>query len=101
MGVFRHRFVGPAAVPGDLPESGALRQQLVDQGVMGRRCSAIAPDGSAANASAGSPGVSIGSSRQGLCRATHFSTAMARFCQRWNRSATCTASGAAVRAASA
>jgi len=39
-----------------------------------------------------------GSARQPRWAATHFSTALARFCPRWNRWATWTASGAPARA---
>jgi hypothetical protein len=66
-----------------------------------RRC-AIAPPGSGTVAASGSSltGTTAHSSRQPLYRATQRSTALARFCHRWNRSATCTASGAPVRAPS-
>ena len=85
MGVFRYRFVGPAEVPGDLPEARTLCQQLVNQGMMGAAAFGIGPVDSARRRLAGT--TSTGSSEL-LCRATQLSTAVARFFQRWNRSAT-------------
>ncbi len=46
------------------------------------------------------PAGGAGSARQARWAATHFSTALARFCHRWNLSATWTASGAPVLAPS-
>ena len=59
----------------------------------GRVCSC----GSSGSAS----GPGSGARRQARWRATHPSTALPRFCHRWKRSATCTASGAPHRAPSA
>ena len=52
-------------------------------------------------ADAGSDGIADGSGSRARCWTTVFSTAPARFCQRWNRSATWMAPGAPSRAASA
>ncbi len=57
------------------------------------------PAGCALTCPAGGSGSGAGSAA--WCAMTVFSTASARFCQRWNRSATWTASGAPVRAPSA
>jgi hypothetical protein len=63
----------------------------------GRPASATAGAGPGSSAEAGEW---TGSARQARCAATHFSAALARFCHRWNRSATWIASGAPVRAPS-
>jgi hypothetical protein len=64
----------------------------------GSGCPASAGPGAGASSSAGR---GPGSARQDRWAATHRSTALARFCHRWNRSATWTACGAPVRAPSA
>jgi hypothetical protein len=94
-GVPLHGVQSPAQVPGDLPQPASLSDQLVHPGVVlpgpagqlpgqVRRCSAgrrgrrgLWPGGNPA--------------RQARCAATHRS-ALARFCHRWKRSATWTAS---------
>ncbi len=85
---FVHHRVVPAGSLGELP--GRLRLWLW----RGRRLCGRPGSGVAAGPGSGSP-------RQARCAATDRSTALARFCHRWNRSATWIASGAPVRAPSA
>ena len=99
----------PAQVAGDLPQSAPFGAQLVDQGVVPPGALGVLPggvqlpvpcgSGRAGSCSCGT-GAGDGSGRQARCAAAHFSTALARFCHRWNRSATWTACGAPVRAPS-
>jgi hypothetical protein len=101
----------PAQVPGDLPQSSPFGAQLADQLVVPAGAVRLAyfPAGSGCPAGSGSgragpcssrAGAGPGPARQERWAATHFPTALARFCHRWNLPATWTASGAPVLAPS-
>jgi len=130
-GIALHGVASPAQLPRDRADAVALGEQVVDErvGLKARsanrptgwtsagsgpdlwRCCGCGPAGGGRRAAPWVVevnggrwfrlGPGSGSGRQARWRATQRSTALPRFCHRWNRSATCTASGAPRRTPSA